>query len=142
MIDPTIANPPAIEIEAESENQIKANKLFQNIEKLKEEKKTLSSTINDLLSRDSDYSNLLEEKRALAKKIKQAKLIATTKSNQIKKLEEDKKELASEIKNDTSILNDFIQHSVQIGEQMRLFDLEREEHVALPNYKLKKKKDL
>ena len=141
----SILNQTEVQVEAEapqSENEEKANKLFQNIERLKDERRGVNNTIDDLLIADSDYSSLVEEKQKIMNKLKLRKNLLESQSNQLKSLYSKKKELTAEIKNDKEVLNDFIEHSVRIGEQMRLFDLDKEENVALANYKIKKKRNL
>jgi len=87
----------------------KVQKLFTNVEKLTDENSIVKQMISDTLDNDCDYSDLVQEKEELLSKIKERKETLLEDSPLQKKADE----LKDELKEEKSILNDFLEVSVE-----------------------------
>ncbi len=112
------------EIVIEEKAQTKANVLFNNIQKLKRQKKVASEALKEAFQSNGGYQSADEELSAAKQKLKQIKEALLSQNAEKQKLADEIKALSAEIKNDREILTDFYITAIKENEQLSLFDMD------------------
>ncbi len=114
------------QIVIEEKVQTRENQLFNNIQRLKREKKEKTKELKEALMANGEYDNLIDRLKELKQSLKEKKEALFSQNADKQTLVDDIKELATEIKNDTAILTDLYLDAYKKDTQLKLFDLEDE----------------